>query len=156
MSVTAVFQELDQQLHKLREALLALRTTVCEDYPQPGDHVLVERLGDSIEDLLGNVNELQTALRHAQPVDCQVVEWERLCQALVACQSGHNQVFRRYWSELAAYEQIAGLLRLGRERGGEWRPWSASVYQGLAYCQQPLFALNEALFHSWREIANRH
>lgn len=156
MSVTAIFHELDQQIQKLHEALLALRTTVREDHPRPGDHVLVERLGDSIEDLLGDVNELQTAVRNAQPADCQVVEWDRLCQALVAGQSRYNHVFRRYWSELAAYEQIAGLLRLGRERGGEWRPWSASVYQGLAYCQQPLFAVNEALFRSWREIADRH
>jgi hypothetical protein len=142
MSVAAVFQELEQQLQTLSESLLALRTTVLEDRPLPGDHVLVERFGDCVEDLLGNVSELQAAVRGTQPGACQIAEWKRLCQALVVCQDGYNRAARIFWSELVAYEPIADLLRLGRERGGEWRLWSVSVRQGLEYCQPPLFAVN--------------
>jgi hypothetical protein len=156
MSVTAVFQELALNLQTLHDALLALRTTILEDRPLPGDHVLVDRLGDRVDDIIGEISESLTAVCAIQPAGCQTVEWEQICQTLVTCQSGYNRALRNYWSELVAYEQIADLLRLGRERGGEWRPWSASVHQGLSYCQQPLFAVNEALFHGWQEIANRH
>jgi hypothetical protein len=156
MSVTVVFHDLDQRFQALHDALLALRTTVLEDCPLPGDHVLVERLGDGVDDVLGYVDEALAAMRRSQPDACQPVAWERVCQTLVTCQSGYNHAARSFWFRLATYEQIADLLRLGRERGGEWRPWSSSVRQGLDCCQQPFFEVNEALFRGWREVADRH
>jgi len=156
MSVTAALQELDQRLQALYDALMALRTTITEDRPLPDDHVLVGRMSDGVDDVLGDINEMLASVRRRQPTDCQPLASETACRVLTTCQSSYNRALRRFWLELAAHGQMSDLVRLGRERGGEWRPWSASVLVGMECCQQPLFEVNDALFHGWREIVDRH
>ncbi|MBE2222225.1 MAG: hypothetical protein IAF02_11830 [Anaerolineae bacterium] len=155
MTVEAVFQELNQQWYLLREGLMTLHTTVIEDKPLPGDHVLVQRWGDAVDDLVGHLAEGGVLLGEAQPAASHAADLSQASQLLGRCQVLYNHVAYHFWSDLAGYEPMAELIRLGREKGGEWWAWVNSVKEGLDRCRQLLFATNEAFCRCWQEIADR-
>jgi hypothetical protein len=150
-----VFQSLNQQWYLLREGLLALLTTIVVDRPLPGDHALVQRLGDAVDDLVGHLAEGGAILNEAQPAASHPPDLSRTSQLLSRCQTHYNHIAYHFWSDLAGYEPMAELTRLGREKGGEWWVWANSVKEGLERCRQLLFAMNQMFCLCWQEIADR-
>jgi len=155
MAVTASFRDLCARLEALRDTLAGLRVTVVEDRPLDGESILAESLGDLSEELLG---EARQALGHAQSALLAAgppLDDERARTSLAACQERLLPLLARYFFDLVRYERVAELVRLGRERGGEWRAWAGTVRQGAEACRQPLLDTCESLFGGWREVAER-
>lgn len=155
MALETAFQELDLQFQKLLEALLGLRVTVVEDKPLRDDVMLSDLLGDACEDLLGWCTEARAAAREGARALAGQQDLHCARRQLTICQDRYNRITHKFSLDLVAYERIAEINRLGRERGGEWRTWASSVKTSLDACQQPLYDVNQALFHCWQEIADR-
>ncbi len=159
MSLRTEFQGLYAQLESLNGALADLRT-VIDDRPPKGDSVLLlDSFGDAVEDALGWLEE---ALELAAPLVQEShgkgetgFDINRARHALVFCQDQFNRVAARFAFDLVSYERVSELMRLGRERRGEWRVWAGSVRESLDGCQQQLYDTTHALFRCWQEIAER-
>ena len=155
MALEAAFGDLAVQFQILRDALLALRTTVIEDRPLRDDVALVDSFGDAVEDILGWLEEALIASREGQQAVGHPLDLDRARRALTTCQERFNWISQRFFSDLVSYQRIEELTGLGRERRGEWLAWGSSVREGLDRCQQPLYDVNQALFRCWQEIAER-
>lgn len=138
MTLDATFAALEQEMGRLCDSLQALRMTVVEDRPLEEGTLLVDSLGDLVEELLATACEGLAHARHG---------------ALPACHEEYHRVQRRFTADLVSYERIAEIARLGRSRGGEWKAWADSVRAGADACRQPLDATAEALFACWREMS---
>lgn len=157
MSLRSEFQSLYAQLRRLHDALLSLRVTVVEDRPlEGGPAMLLDAFGDAAEDMLGWLEEsLRSAAPLAESASDRAFDVNRARQSLVFCQDQFNRVAARFAFDLVSYERVAELMRLGRERRGEWRVWAGSVKESLDGCQQHLYDTTHALFRCWQEIAER-
>lgn len=157
MSLRNEFRGLYAHLRKLHDALTGLRVTVVEDRPLSGDPVvLLDAFGDAAEDMIGWVEEgLAAARPAAESSGGHAFDVGGALQALISCQDLFNKVSGRLAFDLISYERVGELMRLGRERRGEWRAWAGSVKEGLDGCQQQLYDTNQALFRCWQEIAER-
>jgi hypothetical protein len=158
MSLTTAFPKLCLRLRHLRDALDGLRLTVAEDKPlQGGDVALVDHRTDTIEDVLGLIEEgldaAERGRRSMGPSATEAVDAAR--DALITCQATFNAATRKFQSELVSYDRVAEVAGLGRTRGGEWRGWAASVRQALRRCEESAADVTEALFTCWRELAER-
>lgn len=161
MSLRTEFQGLCAQLESLDETLSRLRTAI-DDHPRSGaaPHLL-DSIGDAVEDTRGWLEE---AIALAEPLTAPPQEQghasngfdvNRARQVLVFCQEQFNRIMSRFTFDLVSYDRVAQLLRLGRERRGEWQTWAELVKQELEGCQQQLYDTNQALFRCWLEIAER-
>ncbi len=146
MALETALADLHHHLHGLRDALLALRTTIVEDKPLEDDVVLVDVFGDAADDLLGLLDE---ALAAFQPL---ATDPAAARYTIMICQRQVNQITQRFGADMVSYVRIAALTRFGRRRGGEWYAWTRSVKQGLESCQQPLFDTNQAVFRCWQAL----
>jgi hypothetical protein len=138
MAIDTAFASLEQEMGRLCESLDALRLTAVEDRPIDEGTLLVDALGDLVEELLATARE---GLLHARKRD------------LSACHEDYHRVQRRFANGLVSYERMAEITRLGRSRGGEWKAWAGSVRAGAEACRQPLDDTGEALVACWREMA---
>lgn len=160
MSLRTEFQGLCAQLESLDETLSRLRTAI-DDHPRTNaaPHLL-DAIGDAVEDTRGWLEE---ALALASPLTAPQEQGRaangfdvnRARQVLVFCQEQFNRIMSRFTFDLVSYDRVAQLVRLGRERRGEWQTWAELVKQELEGCQQQLYDTNQALFRCWLEIAER-
>jgi excinuclease UvrABC ATPase subunit len=158
MSIETTFNHLATQCRKQRDMLSELQITVAEDRPLHGIVKLVDKLGESVEDALGDAEESLSAAVEAQQVVSQTKNWNfdrRVLTTLCACQTSVNQLQQRFFSEMACYSTIDDVVGLGRKRGGEWKAWADLVGQSLDRCQRQLFDTQQALFQCWQEVAER-
>ncbi|MFZ4656175.1 MAG: hypothetical protein ACOYNY_04140 [Caldilineaceae bacterium] len=155
MTLEATLGELNVQLYRLREALVNLHTTSVEDKPIHDDVVLVEIVGNATEDLLGWLDGAIAALADAHRYHNYGGTLRRSWQALGQCQICYNRLHQRFATDLAGYQRLTELIRCGRQRGGEWRAWAASVKAAIEECQSLIFALNETLCDCWQTLAER-
>ena len=158
MSIETTFHHLASQCRKQRDMLSELQITVTEDKPLHGVVKLVDKLGESVEDALGDAEESLSAAVEGQRVVSQTTNWScdrRALTALTACQTGVNQLQQRFFSEMVCYSTIDDIVGLGRKRGGEWKAWADLVRQSLDRCQRQLFDTQQALFQCWQEVAER-
>jgi len=155
MALEATFRSLNNQLKKLQDNLLALRLTVSEDKPLKGEAALVDRLEDSILDVMGSLEECLKHARVAQKAVAQTVNLDGARRALTICQERFHQAERTFADELVSYEKLHDLAELSLKRGGEWVSWANSVKHGLEQCRQPLDLASKALAACWQEIAER-
>lgn len=157
MSLRMEFKSLGAQLERLHEMFSDLRQ-ILDDHPAEGDKVLLlDSFGDAVEDLLGWLEESLQACAPLLQSDPQRSEQDfdgnLARQALVSCQDQFNRQMHRFLFDLVSYEKVSQLLRLGRERGGEWQTWAKGIKMELESCQQHLYLTNQALFRCWVEIA---
>src|SRR5262249_23224075 len=131
MALEGAFQELSERLHRLREALLALRVTVVEDRPLLGDVVFVDLIGDGAAACLGWLEEAIAAIGRAQPATGQSWGLAAARWAAGACQEQLCRITGQFTNDLHSYERIGGLMRMGRRRGGEWQAWTVGVKHAL-------------------------
>jgi hypothetical protein len=155
MPLEATFQELFTELRKLRDMLVALRLTVAEDKPRTGGVALVDRLENTILDVMGLLEEALKAARATQRAVATVTNLNGARRALTICQERFHRIEQQFAADLVSYEAMSDLTGLGTMRRGEWLLWSKSVKDGIERCQEPRDGISKALAACWQEIAER-
>jgi hypothetical protein len=149
------FQVLQTRVRAVVEPLAEVRTTIREDHPAAGETVLVDIFGDAVDDVLGWLAESQDGALEAEQALAHPPRLDLARRGLAASQQAALNASQRFEADLVQYARSAALVRLGRERGGEWRAWARTLKQGLERCQPPLFELHQALFDCWLELTER-
>jgi hypothetical protein len=155
VAIETEFQYLVGKFDAVREALAGLRLTAVEDRPLRDEVLLVERLADSVDDLIGWLDEARAAAGDAQKAVRHPLDGYRACAALALANDRFIQLEYKFFSAGVSYEEINELTRFGQRRGREWLGWTRSVLQALDQCRTPVRELDEALLHCWRELAER-
>ena len=155
MALEKTFRELKDLLSQLRDDLQMLQLNVREDAPTQGAVVLVDNLGDAIDDSLGSLEEALAAVEEARKALVPSFRRDATARALARCQEHFHAVELRFHSELVSYERLTDLTAFARSRRGEWPAWIKSVRQGLDQCTQPLDETSKALLACWQELAER-
>jgi hypothetical protein len=154
VGVGACLTGLVASLERLEEALTGLRFTVVEDEPTE-DHALVTELGYAVEDLAGSLQEAVQAVRDGNRAFVDRNDVDRARRGLEAAHERFNELTYKLWSGLLAYDRVALLMTLGRERGRQWQSWARMVKQGLDECQEQVHDVNAALLRCWKEMGER-
>jgi hypothetical protein len=155
MAIEPVVTNLLRKIEALREALLGLALTAIEDRPTSGEVLLVERLGDIVEDLRGLCEEMSEAANRARDAIADPADFNLGRRALASANERFIRLEYRFFGEGAAHHTIAELQRFGRERGREWLSWSGGAIQALESCRPPVRELDEAFLETWRELGER-
>jgi hypothetical protein len=155
MALDAAIDNLVTRLKELGEAVSALQWVAVEDRPRQGDSVLVDIVGGISDDLLGLAREARKCATDSRQAVRPPLDLDKVRRSVTTCQERFNDLSQRFVSELLAYERIAEIKQVGRERRGGWQAWSAEVTRSIERCREPLYEANEALFSCWREIAER-
>jgi hypothetical protein len=154
MSLDVTLAGTRDQVLALQDALLALRVTAVEDGPSGQESVLVERLGDAVDDALGLVREAFTALGEGLRASQPPLDAERVRISLSACQDALTRVLRRVLADLHSPRRGDDLSRIAR-RGQQWRMWSEAVKDAAERCADPLCDAVGSLAACWRDVAER-
>jgi hypothetical protein len=155
MAIEAAFMHLTTAFGALRDALESLGLTVIEDRPPQDEVLLVERLGNLVEDLRGWAEEGCAAANEAQRASTHPPDLHRARRALGAANERLILVEHRFFGEAACHDMIDAMLRFARQRGREWPGWAKSVVQALEACRTPIRVLDEAFLQAWQEFAER-
>jgi hypothetical protein len=155
MAIEAEFRHLGAAFAATAEALQSLGLTVNEDRPPRDAVLLVERLGDLVEELRGWTAEGFAAAERALEFVAHPPDFQRARHALGEAHQRFIQTEYRFFDEAVSFATIDGLVRFGRQRGGEWLSWSRGVVNGLEACRAPLRSLSEALARTWMELGER-
>ncbi len=155
MAVETIFQDLVIRLRALREAAESLQITVVEDRPLSGGVLLVERLGNAVDDLRGWVEESLVAAGDALAAVGNPLDQYRARTALA---NAHRLVLRveyKFLSEEMSCAQLNELTKFGRRRGQEWFGWCGSVIQALTQCRGLVHEVDDALLLAWQDLTER-
>jgi hypothetical protein len=155
MAIEAEFLHLSTAFAAVAEVLQSLGLTVNEDRPPRDAVLLVERLGDLIEEIRGWAADGLAACGQAREAVAHPPDFHRARHALGEAHERYIQLEYRFFDEAVAFTTIDGLVRFGRQRGGEWLSWSRGVLSGLDSCRAPLRTLDEALLTAWQELGER-
>lgn len=155
MAIEEAFERLVGRFDALRDAFHGLRLTAVEDRPPRDEVLLVERLGNLVEDLDGWLAEGLIASTEARDAVKHPLDAYRARQALGTANERFIRLEYRFFGEALSYDTVGGLARFGRQRGREWLGWSESVVQALEACRQPVNELDAALLHTWQELTER-
>ena len=155
MALEAVFVKLTARFAAMRDALQSLALTVIEDRPPQDDVLLVDRLGNLVEDLRGWTEEAYASGLKARGAVAHPPDLHGAREALGAANERFILLEYRFHGEAVVHNTIDELLDLGRRRGREWLGWSTSVVQALDACRAPLRALDEAFVETWQELCER-
>jgi len=155
VAIEAVFQQLATAFDAVREMLQNLGLTVIEDRPPHGEILLVERLGNLVDDLRGWAEEGCVSVGTARRAATHPPDLQRVRQELATAQERFLLLKYRFFDEAVTHRTIDALLRFGHQRGREWLGWAKSVLLALEACRAPLRMLDEALLQAWQELAER-
>ena len=149
------FRELCRRLEDMSSLVGDLSVCIRVDRPARGDVVLVDTLGDRVDDLRALLAEASGSAAAGYREAVHPIDAGGARLALALCQERFNAVAQKFASELAAYEVVSDLARAGHERGGEWPGWVSSVRDALAQCQPLINEVNRALLACWEDLAER-
>jgi hypothetical protein len=155
MAIEAAFQHLVEKFRAVREAFASLRLTAVEDRPLQDEVLLVERLANTVDDLIGWLDEAVAAAADGQRASRHPLDSYRAREALALANDRFIRLEYKFYSEGVSYEEVNELTRFGQGRGREWLGWTRSVIQALDQCRAPVRELDEALLHCWRELTER-
>jgi hypothetical protein len=155
VAIEGVFSNLTAAFDTLREAFHDLGLTVIEDRPPRGEVLLVERLGNLVDDLGGWTQESCASAAEAAQAIAHPPDLYRARRALGAANEGLLRVQFRFFGEAVSYDALEALLSFGRQRGREWAGWSKGVVQALDACRSPLRASSGACLQAWLELGER-
>ena len=155
MPLETSFRDLCAHLDTLGEALQSVHFTAVEDRPAHGDAVFVDLFGDAATDLLGWLQEARQAADEACRAAAYPSDLGRAWRCLTVCHDRYSRIAHHFHADLIHHRRIQELGRFGRQRGGEWRRWAASVRDGLDSCRHPLDDVDQALFVCWQEVGER-
>jgi hypothetical protein len=152
MVVAERYRQLWERLHELREAWLELRITVREDRPRGEATMLVERVGDEVDDGVAALEEalgaVTGALQDPDDVRAGGGALSIVHQRLTATTDG-------YWQGLGSLERWRELRSLARRHGGEWAAWARSVDDARGRLPARMTAVSDELRHAWTELVER-
>ena len=151
MGLETAFQRLQANLLRLQEAVDALHTTVAEDCPRDDETMLVDRLEDAIVELDSKLDEASDGLRRVLRPPGLAGRGGAVRNTLLLAHRRTSEFARQYRDALVTYDNICRLRQLGRERGGEWAPWSGAVKEAIERCAAPLDAVDDAIRDCWQE-----
>lgn len=152
MALEKTFCQLSLNLHKLEDALSALHATTGDT---PNDvSVLADRLAEAVFDMQGTLYGARRAAVQARKAVAPPIDLDRARRALTRCQERFHRVEQLFASELASYQKLTDLARLGNERRG-WQPWVDTVKIGIEQCREPVEQANRAIAACWGELAER-
>ena len=146
---------LHRALQALGEELDGSRLTIVEDRPRGAEVVLVDELGDGIDDMVGWVEEAAAGAAAARDSAAHPPDAQGLFGALAACQGPVDRAADTLHAALLADWRIADVGALGRERGGEWLAWSGGVELALRRVEAALTEVAWAFVACWRDLAER-
>ncbi|HVI08339.1 MAG TPA: hypothetical protein VND65_08605 [Candidatus Binatia bacterium] len=152
MALETTFRDLSMQLHLLHDSLDALQTTIG-DHPEDRGSALVDALDASVLDMLSTLHEAQTAALDAQRGVASPLDLDRTRRALMICHERVLGIGKQFANDLASYDKLWELVRLGNERGDEWLAWAGGTKEAIEECRQPLEELNRTVARCWQEIA---
>jgi hypothetical protein len=155
MAIEAVFFDLTHKFDAMSDALRSLALTVIEDRPARGEVLLVERLGNLVEDLRGWAGEAHEAAVQAREALAHPADLDLARRGLSLANERFLRLEYRFFGEAVAHGTIGELQRFGRQRGREWLSWTGGAVQALDACRLPLRELDEALFRAWQELGER-
>jgi hypothetical protein len=155
VAMETTFQDLAARLSALREAAESLQITVVEDRPLSGGVLLVERLGNAVDDLRGWVEESLVAATDALAAVGNPLDEYKARNALAQANRLFLRVEYKFLSEEMSCDQLHELTKFGRRRGREWLGWSGSVIQALTQCRGLVHEVDEALLLAWQELSER-
>jgi hypothetical protein len=155
MAIEAVFLQLGTEFTAVAEVLQSLGLTVNEDRPPRDAVLLVERLGDLVEELRGWAADGLAASERAREAVGHPPDFHKGRIALGEAHARFIQLEYRFFDEAVSFATIDGLARFGRQRGGEWLSWSRGVLNGLDACRGPLRAMDETVMRAWQELSER-
>jgi hypothetical protein len=155
MAIEAVFSDLTRKFDALREALQSLALTVIEDRPARGDVLLVERLGNLVEDLRGWAEEGREAAAQASDALAHPADLNLARRALSVASERFLRLEYRFFDEAVAHGRLSELRAFGRQRGRDWHSWTETAVQALDACRAPLREADEAIMHAWQELGER-
>ncbi|HEX9985982.1 MAG TPA: hypothetical protein VGF69_22160 [Thermoanaerobaculia bacterium] len=143
MTLVSSFACFRDRLRALDEIVRQLGLTI-DDAPENGDGLepaIVEALRAQTAELEHEIGEtLRSFERHVSGATA------------AGCQQTVNRVWRAMQFELASYDALAELERVGAERGGAWQRWTAVVREVLERCAQTVYETADALALCWREL----
>jgi hypothetical protein len=146
------YQQLWLAVREVSEAWEELRITVREDRPVGEAIMLVERLGDELDDGLATLQGARGAVQSALEAP------DDLRAAGRALTMAHELVVRAvdgYWKGLGSIDRRRELDSLGRRHGGEWAAWARSVEDAQARLPSRLTTIAEELGRAWSELVDR-
>ena len=151
MGLEATFRELSAQLLKLHDALNSLQVTVG-DKPPHDEAALVDGLENTVLDMMGTLHAARRfAVRSRKGVG-HPPDLDLTRRALALCQERCQRIEQQFAAELASYEKLSELARLGRTRQREWIPWASSTKQAIEQCRHPIEHTSRALTACWQEL----
>jgi hypothetical protein len=152
MALEKTFRQLSVSLHKLEDALNALHATSGDT---PNDvSVLADRLEETVLDMKGTLYGARRAAVEARKAVDSPTDLDRARRALTRCQERFHRVEQLFASDLASYEKLRDLARLGSERRA-WQPWVNTVKVGIEQCREPMEQASRALAACWGELAEQ-
>jgi hypothetical protein len=154
MALEATFRELAVSLHKLKDALNVLQVAVG-DKPPDREAAVADDLESAVLAILGTLHEARKNAAVALKATGYPVELDQARRSLGTCQERCHRIEHQFTADLASYEKLRELTRLGSDRGLEWLPWANSLKQAIEECRAPLQAVSLALSRCWQELAER-
>jgi hypothetical protein len=152
MALEKTFRQLTVSLHKLDDGLNDLHVTAGDT---PNDvSVLAERLEATVADMQGTLYGARRAALQARKAVSAPMDLDRARRALTRCQERFHRIEQMFASELASYEKLTDLARLGNERR-PWQPWVSTVKLGIEQCREPMDQASRAIAACWGELAER-
>jgi hypothetical protein len=151
MSLRKALEVVRSQLDAVIAAVSELQVHL-KDEPPDGAAV-TDPFAYGADDVYGLLAEAQATVQ-AVSDPRRPADLERTAAALAAAHTLVLEVTVKLGG-LLAFERISELRRFGRERGGQWQPWTLSVHDGLERCRSPLLNLQAAFLEAWQELAER-
>jgi hypothetical protein len=153
MALESTFRELCVSVSNVIESLETLRV-MLGDKPK-SEAAIVDGIESTVLALLGLLHEANDAAANALKFLEYPADLDRARRALATCQERCHHIEQQFSGELASYDRLFELARVGTERGREWRTWSNALRQDIEDCRAPLRSLSLALSRCWQELAER-
>lgn len=151
MALEATFRRLFIQIRKLCDTFNAVLLTVG-DKPPDRESALADELENTVLDMLGHAEDARAAARLAEKAVSSPMNMDRARSALAKCQGKFHTLEQQYSNQLVSYQKLKDLTSLGRDRGGEWKPWAGSMKDAIEQGREPIEETSKALAACWQEL----
>jgi hypothetical protein len=150
MALEVTFRDLSVCLQHLHDSLNELQVTLG-DQPPDNESALADGVETVVLDMMGSLHEALNAAQQGRKAVGHPVDLDLARRSMIICQERFHTIESSYDVELASYEKLKLLARLGR-RQRVWLPWTRALKQGIDQCRQPLETVSRAAARCWQEL----
>jgi hypothetical protein len=155
VAVETTFQDLVVRVRALRDAVASLQITVVEDRPLKGGVLLIERIGNTVDDLRGLAEEALAAAAEALTAVGNPFDEYGARNALAEANRRFICLEYKFLADEMSRDHLNELAKFGRGHGHEWRGWTGSVLHALTQCRGPIHDVDDALLLAWQDLSER-